>query len=110
MLDISKLFNGRNLSESGLQKSSKQKQQSTSPILPPEKHQLHFRKEKRRGKIVTMVGYFQLSENDKKVLLQSIKKSVSTGGTVRDEYLEFQGDIQQKLRDEFLKRGFKFKK
>jgi translation initiation factor 1 len=110
MLDISKLFNGRNLTENNIQKSPKQKQISTSPILSPEKHLLHFRKEKRRSKIVTMVGFFQLSEIDKKQLLQSIKKSVSTGGTVRDEYLEFQGDIQKKLKDEFIQRGFKFKK
>jgi len=109
MLDVSKLFNGRNLAESDFQKNAKKKI-STSSILAPEKHLLHFRKEKRRGKVVTMVGFFQLSESDKKTLLQSIKKSVSTGGTVRDEYLEFQGDIQPKLKDEFIKRGFKFKK
>jgi translation initiation factor 1 len=110
MIDISQMFNGRNLEEDDFRDLKKSKKQiSSTEFIAPEKHFLHFRKEKRRGKTITMVGFFQISDSDKKELLKSIKKSVSTGGTVRDEYLEFQGDIQERLRVEFLKRGFRFK-
>ena len=129
MLNISKLFNGRDLEEdnnfSELKKSTKkiksQKFQNSksknsdykrdsNQILEPETHSLHFRRENRKGKTVTMVGFFYISENDKSELLKSIKKTVSTGGTIREDYLEFQGDNEKRLKEEFIKRGFKFKR
>lgn len=124
-MDISKLFNNRNLEEDNnfneLKKSSKKKsvkyssskksdyKSASTEILIPEKHLLHFRKENRRGKVVTMVGFFQIQENEKIQLLKTLKKIVSTGGTVRDDYLEFQGDLKDRLKIELIKIGFKFK-
>ena len=126
MLEISQLFKDRDLKEdnnfSELKKSSKQNKKRnnkivdsdyksiSNQILKPEKHSLHFRKEKRRGKTITMVGFFHISEKEKLEILKSIKKSISTGGTVREDYLEFQGDIENRLKEEFIKRGFKFKR
>jgi translation initiation factor 1 len=117
-LDLSGLFNGRDLKESN-EKIKKEKIlkevdevyiSKSDEILEPEKHSLHFRKEKRRGKVVTMVGLFQLEDQKSKELLKSLKKSLGTGGTLRGDYLEFQGEISEKLKIELLKRGFKFKK
>jgi translation initiation factor 1 len=120
-LDISQLFNGRDLTEDTPEKGKTEKRDKSetvdekylsksSEILPPQKHQLHFRKEKRRGKVVTMVGVFQLQEREKKELLKSLKKSLSTGGTERGDYLEFQGEISDRLKVELQKREFRFKK
>lgn len=118
-LDLSQLFNGRNLEESNekiVEKRDKNKNieevylSKSDEILEPEKHFLHFRKERRSGKVVTMVGLFQIDEDNMKDLLKSLKKSLGTGGTVRGNYLEFQGEIQEKLKKELEKRNFRLKK
>jgi len=79
-------------------------------IKAPQKHQLHFAKEKRRGKVVSIVKPFYLSSNDLKALLKTLKKNLGTGGTVKDESLEFQGEVQEKLRIQLEKQGYGFKK
>ncbi|MEN8726558.1 MAG: translation initiation factor, partial [Sulfurovum sp.] len=70
----------------------------STEIRPPEKHQLHFAKEKRRGKVVTIVKPFYLDKTAMQTLLKTLKKKLGTGGTVKDESLEFQGDIPELLR------------
>jgi len=79
-------------------------------IKPPEKHQLYFAKEKRRGKIVTIVKPFYLDKSDLLGLLKTLKKKLGTGGTVKEESLEFQGDIQDTLRAQMETLGYRFKK
>ena len=87
-------------------KSSKQ---TNTKIKEPNKHQLHFVKEKRRGKVVTIVKPFYLSKNDLKILLKTLKKKLGTGGTVKEYSLEFQGDIPNILRKHIGDLGYKFK-
>ncbi len=78
-------------------------------ILTPQKHQLHFAKEKRRGKVVTIVKPFCLEKQKLQALLKALKKKLGTGGTIKENMLEFQGDIQAQLRSalEKLEYGFK---
>ena len=78
-------------------------------IRPPEKHQLHFAKEKRRGKVVTIVKPFYLDKTSLQALLKTLKKKLGTGGTVKDESLEFQGDIPAVLRTHLEALGYRFK-
>ena len=78
--------------------------------LAPEKHQLHFAKEKRRGKVVTIVKPFCLAQNDLKNLLKNIKKKLGTGGTMKENTLEFQGELQIKLRPALENLQYRFKK
>ena len=75
----------------------------------PEKHQLHFAKEKRRGKVVTIVKPFYLDKTSLQTLLKTLKKKLGTGGTVKDESLEFQGDIPELLRKHLETLGYRFK-
>ena len=75
----------------------------------PEKHQLHFAKEKRRGKVVTIVKSFYLDKTTIQALLKTLKKKLGTGGTVKDESLEFQGDIPELLRKHLEALGYRFK-
>ena len=75
----------------------------------PEKHQLHFAKEKRRGKVVTIVKPFCLDKTSLQALLKTLKKKLGTGGTVKDESLEFQGDIPELLRKHLEMLGYRFK-
>lgn len=87
----------------------KPKTHDTTEIKVPEKHQLHFAKEKRRGKVVTIVKPFYLEGNTLTTLLKTLKKKIGTGGTVQDNSLEFQGDIQDVLRTHLENLGYRFK-
>ena len=78
--------------------------------LLPEKHQLVFHKEKRRGKVITLVGPFSLDQEALKTVLKSLKKKLGCGGTVNEDFLELQGDIQTKLREYLEAMGYRFKK
>ena len=75
----------------------------------PEKHQLHFAKEKRRGKVVTIVQPFYLEKVVLQALLKTLKKKLGTGGTVKENSLEFQGDIPDMLRKHIGALGYRFK-
>ncbi len=76
----------------------------------PEKHQLHFAKEKRRGKVVTIVKPFYLDKTALQALLKTLKKKLGTGGTAKEDSLEFQGDIPELLRKHLEALGYRFKK
>ena len=78
-------------------------------ILEPSAHRLVFQKEKRKGKVVTLVGPFSLSEEDAQKALSSLKKSLACGGAYKEGWMEFQGDISQKVRENLEKLSFKFK-
>ena len=82
----------------------------STEIKEPNKHQLHFAKEKRRGKVVTIAKPFYLSSNDLKALLKTLKKKLGTGGAVKEESLEFQGEIKEKLKIQLEKLGYGLKK
>jgi len=82
----------------------------SNEIKTPEKHQLHFAKEKRRGKVVTIVKPFYLNKSDMQFLLKTLKKKLGTGGTVKEDSLEFQGDIPQHVRKHLETLGYGFKK
>ena len=85
------------------------KESECDTILEPSKHLLIFKKEKHRGKIVTLVGEFHLSEKQSKEILKSLKKKLGCGGILRDNWMEFQGEIHQRVRDELSKLHFRFK-
>ncbi len=89
---------------------SKPSKKISTEIKPPEKHQLHFAKEKRRGKVVTLVKPFYLQKAELQSLLKTLKKKLGTGGTVKENVLEFQGDIPDKLRQELEILNYRFKK
>ena len=75
----------------------------------PRQHRLHFAKEKRRGKIVTIVTPFYLEKSTLQALLKTLKKRLGTGGTVKEDSLEFQGDISRQLHLHLEGLGYRFK-
>jgi len=81
----------------------------TLEIKEPNKHQLHFAKEKRRGKVVTTVKPFYLTKGDLQSLLKALKKKLGTGGTVKENTLEFQGDIPDQVRKHLVLLDYRFK-
>lgn len=88
---------------------TKQNKKESNEILPKNQHQLVFTFEKRKGKPVTLVGRFYLSDKDKKDLLKLLKKKLATGGAVKDEWLELQGDVKDKVISVLEAQGWKFK-
>lgn len=86
-----------------------EKSSKTLTLLDPTSHRLVFQKEKRKGKIVTLVGPFSLSEEDAQQALSTLKKSLACGGAYKEQWMEFQGDIAPKVREHLEKLSFKFK-
>jgi len=84
-------------------------QHTSTEIKAPNKHQLHFAKEKRRGKVVTIAKPFYLDKKELQALLKVLKKKLGTGGTVKEDSLEFQGDIPEQVRKHLEVLGYRFK-
>jgi len=82
----------------------------STDIKEPSKHQLYFAKEKRRGKVVTIVKPFCLEKKTLQMLLKSLKKKLGTGGTVKENTLEFQGELQGQIKPILEAMDYRFKR
>jgi len=103
------LFVGADFDDTWTEVQSSRKSTISNEILIPSKHFLYFKKEKRRGKTVTLVGEFQLSKEDATAILKSLKKKLGCGGAYKDNFMEFQGELKEKIKDLLLKDGFKIR-
>ena len=103
------IFIGANIDESWHEVQSQKKAKTSHEIIVPKKHFLHFKKEKRRGKTVTLVGEFHIQKEEVTSLLKTLKKKLGCGGSYKDNYMEFQGELQEKLRPLLEKSEFRFK-
>lgn len=91
-------------------KKEDKNKKSKKEIIPKNQHQLVFTFEKRKGKPVTLVGRFNISENDKKGVLKLLKKRLACGGSIKDEWIELQGDLKEKIKSVLETDGWKFRK
>jgi len=98
--------------EDGWSSDNKQKpkKEDNYEILAPNKHNLIVQKEKRRGKSVTIIKEFFIKKDELKSLLKELKKILGCGGTIKNSSIEFQGDIANRVKEELIKRGFRFKR
>jgi translation initiation factor 1 len=87
----------------------KPKISSSAELRIPQKHQLHLAKEKRRGKVVSIVKPFYLEKKSLQALLKVLKKKLGTGGTIKDNTLEFQGELSSALRQYLEELEYRFK-
>ena len=90
-------------------KNDKKNQKQKSEIVPKNQHQLVFTFEKRKGKPVTLVGRFYIQESEKKDVLKLLKKKLACGGAIKDEWIEIQGNVKDKIKDILSQDGWKFK-
>jgi len=101
---------GANFSDDWSSDNKKKPQKKISvEIKEPQQHRLHFAKEKRRGKTVTIVKPFYLEKKALQALLKTLKTKMGTGGTVKENSLEFQGEVQENLKVQLEKLGYGFK-
>lgn len=87
-------------------------EEKTSPkaeIKLPSKHLLVFKMEKRCGKPVTLVGPFYLEKEVMSTVCSKVKKRLGSGGTCKEEWMEFQGDCKEKLKVFLQDEGFRLK-
>ncbi len=91
-------------------KNDKKNKNSSIKEIPKNQHQLVFTYEKRKGKPVTLVGRFNISEKQKKDILKLLKKKLACGGAIKEEWIELQGDVKDKIKTTLELDGWKFKK
>ena len=103
------IFIGADIGDSWTEVQSPRKTKVSNEILEPSKHFLFFSKEKRRGKTVTLVGEFSLAKTDATTTLKLLKKKLGCGGAFKDNFMEFQGELKDKLRPLLVDAGFRFK-
>ena len=103
------IFIGAEIEDGWAKVESPRKTSLLNEIIEPSKHFLIFKKEKRRGKTVTLVGEFHISQDDSESTLKNFKKKLGCGGTLKDGWMEFQGELKDKLRTLLIEGGFRFK-
>ncbi len=92
-------------------KTDKKNRTVLNEIKPKNQHQLVFTYEKRKGKPVTLVGRFYISEKEKKSkVLKLLKKKLACGGAIKEEWIELQGNVKDKIIDVLEKENWKFRK
>jgi len=64
----------------------------------------------RGGKTVTLVTGLQLAPAELKDLAKALKRRCGTGGALKDDVIEIQGDQRDALVDELEQRGFQVKR
>ncbi|CDM94973.1 MULTISPECIES: translation initiation factor [Limnospira] len=82
------------------------------PDLPPQQQNLKVQatRKGRGGKTVTVISGFQSNEQTLSKLLKQLKNQCGTGGTMKDQTLEIQGDHTDKLLQILTQLGYKAKK
>ena len=103
------LFIGSQIPEDSWSVESDTPAKKEQKILTPNKHQLYLKKEKRRGKVVTLVGEFFLSKDDANKLLKKVKKQLGCGGSFKNSFMEFQGELSKQVKELLQKESFRFK-
>jgi translation initiation factor 1 len=79
--------------------------------LPPQQQTIYLHRESkgRGGKTVTVIKNLVLSEGDLKALLKQLKTTCGSGGTIKDEMIEIQGDHREKVAAVLRKLGYRVK-
>ncbi len=103
------LFIGADIDDGWAQVQSERKSTVSNEILEPSKHFLMFKKEKRRGKTVTLVGEFHMPKTDTVATLKALKMKLGCGGSYKNGWMEFQGELKDKLRALLIDESFRFK-
>ncbi len=94
--------------EFGPKEDSSNNQEQT-PELSPQQQKLRIQASRagRKGKTVTIISGFQCSASTLTSLLKQLKTKCGTGGTVKDNTLEIQGDYTQRLKEFLIQLGYK---
>lgn len=83
-----------------------------TPDLPPNQQQVRVQTSRkgRGGKTVTVISGFQHKPETLAALAKQLKAQCGTGGTVKDDTIEIQGDHTQKLVELLVAKGYQAKR
>ena len=81
------------------------------PELPPNQQNVRIQATRagRKGKTVTLISGFKNKQENLISLLKQLKAQCGTGGTLKENEIEIQGDHKQKILEILLKLGYKAK-
>jgi translation initiation factor 1 len=97
-------------SEQGDLRKQKQSPGGIRSLPPPQQTAYLHRESSGRGsKAVTVVRNLVLSADDLKALAKRLKQECGTGGTVKDEVIEIQGEQRQRIAEVLQKLGYQVK-
>jgi translation initiation factor 1 len=79
--------------------------------LPPQQQNVRVQATRsgRKGKTVTVITGFQAKPETLAALVKQLKTQCGTGGTVKDNEIEIQGDHKQKILEILIQLGYKAK-
>ncbi len=79
--------------------------------LPPQQQTvyLHRDSKNRGGKGVTLLKGLVLTEGDMVILAKTLKQACGSGGTIKDNIIEIQGEHREKIAEILRKLGYKTK-
>lgn len=89
---------------------NKKKKKVYQPVIPKDVTlKLRLEKSGRGGKTVSVI--YEIGDNPVhyKKLTKELKAYCGTGGALKDDHIEIQGDQREKLRDYLLKKGYQVK-
>ena len=92
-------FNNNNIKKGDIKDKVSERQ--------PQKIKIHKEKKGKKGKTVTVISGFGL-ENTSQIgnLLKKLKENCGTGGSLNDQGIQLQGDMQDKVKVFLLKEGY----
>ena len=86
------------------------KKSGADQLVPPRiVAKLRLEKAGRGGKSVTVVYDLPRNAPFLKQLCAELKRACGTGGAVRDDTVEIQGDLRERVREVFRQKGFAIK-
>ncbi len=66
--------------------------------------------EKRKGKALTILEGFTINDSEVKNIAKELKKKLSVGGSLKDNYIIIQGNYRDKIMEILNSKGFKTKR
>ena len=79
---------------------------ASGAVCQPADQPARVRRERRRGKWVTVVYQLDPAASDLPALLKALKAACAAGGTVTADGLELQGDHRERVLAALLERGY----
>ena len=66
--------------------------------------------EKRKGKALTILEGFTINDSEVKNIAKELKKKLTVGGSLKDNYIIIQGNYRDKIMEILNSKGFKTKR
>ena len=83
---------------------------STDKVKRSQEEPIFCKYEKRKGKPITILENFKINNSEIKTIAKDLKKSLSVGGTVKENYIIIQGNYRDKIMKILNSKGFETKR